>query len=82
MGMKQGTAADAAQDRQRGAMLDVHGVAGMLACSPQHVRRLADAGRMPYPKKLGALIRWSRAEIENWIANGCPAVRNITGGRR
>ncbi len=48
----------------------------MLGCSPRHIRRICDAGQMPPPVKLGSkLIRWSRAEIENWIADGCRPVR-------
>jgi excisionase family DNA binding protein len=56
-------------------LLDVAGVAALLACSERHVRRLADSGRMPRPVRLGTLIRWNRAEIEKWIAAGCPTGR-------
>ena len=56
-------------------LLDVAGVAGALTCSERHVRRLADAGRMPRPVRLGTLIRWNRVEIERWIAAGCPEAR-------
>ena len=31
---------------------------------------LADSGRMPWPVKLGALVRWPKAVVEQWIANG------------
>lgn len=57
------------------ALLDVQAVASMLNCSTRHVRRLADAGRMPSPLKLGALLRWRRADIEAWLADGCRPVR-------
>jgi len=53
-------------------LLSVAEVAGLLNCSKQHVRRLADSGRMPRPVKLGALVRWNRAEIEQWLDAGCP----------
>jgi excisionase family DNA binding protein len=53
-------------------LFSVGDVACLLNCSKQHIRRLADAGRMPRPVKLGGLVRWNRAEIENWIAAGCP----------
>lgn len=62
------------------ALLDVRQVAGLLNCSPRHVYRLCDGGRIPQPVRLGALIRWSRAAITQWIAEGCPACRQ--GGRR
>ena len=57
-------------------LLDVQAVAEMLGCSQRHVYRLSDAGKMPAPVKLGALVRWSTAVIQEWIDQGCPAVRN------
>lgn len=60
-------------------LLDVQQVAGLLRCSARHVYRLSDSARMPRPVKLGALVRWRRTEIENWIADGCPTCRK---GRR
>jgi excisionase family DNA binding protein len=57
------------------ALLDVAAVAEMLGCSARHVYRLSDAGRMPPPVKLGALVRWSAASIGEWIDAGCPSVR-------
>ena len=61
-------------------LLDVHAVTVLLGgCSVRHVYRLADSGRMPRPMKLGALIRWRRAELEAWISGGCQPVR--TGER-
>ena len=58
------------------ALLDVGDVATLLSCSQRHVYRLADAGRMPAPIHLGALVRWSRDAVTTWIDNGCPPVRN------
>jgi excisionase family DNA binding protein len=57
------------------ALLDVRAVAKLLGCSPRHVTRLAHSGRMPSAMRLGVLVRWSRAAIEQWIAEGCPPVR-------
>jgi excisionase family DNA binding protein len=64
-------------------LLDVKAVAEILGVSTRHVYRLADAGRMPRPVKLGALVRWSRANLDEWIAAGCPNDRNRdkNGGR-
>jgi excisionase family DNA binding protein len=75
--------ADAITDGRGRAMLSVDDVAQIyLGCSTRHVYRLADSGRMPRPIKLGSLVRWPRAVIEQWIADGCPNVRNaIKGGR-
>ena len=63
-------------------LLDVQAVAEMLGCSPRHVYRLSDSGRMPVPVKLGSLVRWSAAAIREWIDQGCPSVRNMKGAGR
>ena len=57
-------------------MLTVDGVAKMLACSPRSIYRLADAGRIPQPVRIGGLVRWPRAVLEQWIKEGCPVPRN------
>ena len=57
------------------ALLDVRAVASLLDCSARHVYRLADAGHLPPPVKLGALVRWRRQEIEEWISARCPSNR-------
>lgn len=62
------------------ALLDVRQVAAFCGCSARTVYRLADAGLMPRPHKLGALCRWSKAEIDAWIASGCPRVATSTQG--
>jgi excisionase family DNA binding protein len=62
------------------ALLDVRAVAQLLTCSQRHVYRLADAGRLPAPRRLGSLVRWSRQELEDWVAGGCPAVRQADRG--
>lgn len=59
---------------------DVKAVAEKLDCSPRHVYRLADAGRMPAPLRLASLVRWDLEEIDRWIADGCPSTRK--GARR
>jgi len=61
---------------------DVQVVAEKLGCSPRHVYRLADAGRMPAPVTLGSLVRWNLTRIDEWIAQGCPAVRSLRGTGR
>ena len=60
-------------------LLDVGAVAALLGCSPRTVYRLADGGKMPSGLKLGALVRWNRTVLEDWIAGGCKPIR--TGGR-
>jgi len=74
---QEGTGMQAGAER---AMLTVHDVAQMLNCSARTIYRLADAGKLPRPVKLNALVRWPRETIERWIAEGCPSIR--TGGHR
>ena len=66
-----------AEDSAR--LLDVQAVAELLDCSPRHVYRLADSGRMPKPVKIGSLVRWSRVSLESWIAADCPVVTGRKG---
>ena len=63
------------------ALLDVQAVAELLTCSPQHVRRLADAGKMPRPLRIGTLCRWRRADLDLWLSQGCPSCRQDRGAR-
>lgn len=75
--------AAAITDGRKRAMLNVVDLGTRWGCSPRHVRRMADSGRIPRPIKLGNLIRWPVAVIEQWETDGCPNVRNIArGGRR
>lgn len=60
-------------------LLDVRAVAALLTCSCRHVYRLCDVGRLPRPVKLGALVRWRRAELMDWLAARCPAVASAKG---
>lgn len=71
---------DAAEPGQL-TLLDVNDVAHILRCSARTVYRLADAGRIPPPVKLGALSRWPRHVIEQWIADGCPPYERRRAGR-
>ncbi len=72
--------ADAPAVEPAAAMLDVRAVAALLDCSTPHVRRLADAGKMPRPLRIGSLLRWRRTDLDAWLAAGCPSCRN--GGNR
>ena len=61
-------------------MLGIRDVAGLMQCSERHITNLRKAGRMPPPVKLGAIVRWSRAVIEDWIRTGCPSMANLPAG--
>lgn len=60
-------------------LLDAKAVARLLSCSSRTVQRLRDAGTLPPPVNLGALVRWRRASILEWIESGCPTVRAQRG---
>jgi len=53
-------------------LLGVEQVAKILNVSPRTVYRMTDAGRMPKPRHLNSLVRWSSLEIDAWITAGCP----------
>jgi excisionase family DNA binding protein len=57
---------------------DTGDVATLLKSSSRHVRRLADGGKMPPPLRIGRLIRWPKATIDDWLANGAKPVRTFT----
>jgi len=69
-------------DRARPELLDVKAVGKLLTCSQRTVYRLADAGKMPRPVRLGSLVRWDRETLLAWIRDGCKPVRRATGARR
>ncbi len=56
----------------RAALVDVEAVAALLNVSAAHVRRLSRSGHTPQPVRLGQLLRWNAAELEEWLSAGCP----------
>jgi predicted DNA-binding transcriptional regulator AlpA len=60
-------------------LIEINSLAQMLKCSTRHVRRLVDTGRIPRPIKLGALLRWIKADVDRWFIDGCPNCRK--GGK-
>lgn len=57
------------------ALMTVDDVAALLAVSPRTVRRMADSGAMPPPVRLASLVRWRLADLDRWLADGCPSCR-------
>jgi predicted DNA-binding transcriptional regulator AlpA len=67
-------------DHTPAELLEAPAVADRLGCSVQSVYRLSETGMMPRPVKLGALVRWSRQAIDDWISGGCKPCRRIKSG--
>lgn len=61
-------------------LIDVEVFAELLGVSTRHVRRLVDAGKAPQPVRLGKCVRFSRAAVERWLADGCPRIRTARAG--
>jgi prophage regulatory protein len=55
-------------------MLTAAQLARMLQVSTRTLWRMCSGGRLPNPLRIGGTVRWSLAEIKNWIAGGCPRV--------
>lgn len=62
--------------------LDADGCAARYGFSPEHWRRLVDAGKAPQPTRFGRLVRWAIRSLDEWDADGCPPIRTVKGGRR
>ncbi len=55
-------------------LMTLKGVAAELRISPRQIHRLKDAGHMPQPIRIGRVLRWRAADIDAWVADGCPRV--------
>jgi predicted DNA-binding transcriptional regulator AlpA len=47
-------------------------LAKMLSISKRQIWRLRSAGKLPKPIHIGGSLRWRKAEIVAWIAEGAP----------
>jgi len=71
----------AEQSSPSAALLTTDDLARLLNCSPRSIRRLADQGSVPRPVKIGRLVRWRRAVVDEWLAEGCPTLARRRRGR-
>jgi predicted DNA-binding transcriptional regulator AlpA len=53
-------------------MITARQLAVLMQVSTRQVWRMLSAGKVPQPIRVGGIVRWRMAEIENWIALGCP----------
>jgi predicted DNA-binding transcriptional regulator AlpA len=49
------------------ALIDADAVAAVLACCVRHVHRMAAAGRLPAPLRIGQLVRWRAGTLRAWL---------------
>jgi predicted DNA-binding transcriptional regulator AlpA len=54
-------------------LVDINGLAELLARSVASLHRDDAAGRIPRGLKLGASKRWNFSEIVAWVEAGCPS---------
>lgn len=53
-------------------LIDIRQLAALLSRSVGSLERDQAAGRLPAPVYVGGSKRWRRAEVEAWVAAGCP----------
>jgi predicted DNA-binding transcriptional regulator AlpA len=66
--------------RSDSLLIDIHEMVSLLNLSIATIHRRAAAGLLPAPvlgdersKKM-----WSRRQVEQWVANGCPPCREVS----
>jgi predicted DNA-binding transcriptional regulator AlpA len=55
-----------------GELIDAKELGAMAGWSDRTVRRKDRAGAIPRSIKISGSVRWRHAEIDAWIAAGCP----------
>lgn len=55
-------------------LLTVEQVASLVQVSTRTVWRLVSSGDLVEPIRMGGNTRWRRADLDAWIAAGCPSV--------
>lgn len=46
-------------------------ISNLIKVSRRQIWKLLAMGRLPEPIRIGRSVRWRRADIDSWIANGC-----------
>jgi predicted DNA-binding transcriptional regulator AlpA len=54
------------------AAIPAREAAALLGISERHLWTLDATGRVPRPVRLGRAVRWSSAELRDWLAAGGP----------
>ena len=53
-------------------LLSVKEVCQALDIGRSTLYRLKSSGKVPNPVRIGGSLKWRKAELEDWIAAGCP----------
>lgn len=56
-------------------LVAVQDAAIILGVSVRSIWRLRDSGAMPAPLKILGSVRWRRADLTEWVRQGCPDMR-------
>ena len=62
-------------------LLSAQTLAKRLAVSLRTLWRLRSSGKLPEPVRLGGAVRWRTADIDAWVAAGCPDIKNQRAAR-
>lgn len=54
-------------------LINAEELARIMDISERTLWRLLSGGKVPQPVRVGRNTRWRLAEVEEWIARGCPA---------
>lgn len=54
-------------------LVDADAAAAMCSMHRATWYKKTASGQTPKPVRIGGVVRWRKAEIEEWIAAGCPA---------
>ncbi len=57
----------------RPLLVDINRLAVLLGRSVASLERDQAAGRLPAPVRIGGSKKWRLADIQAWVAAGCPA---------
>lgn len=53
-------------------LMSAQTLAKRLEVSVRTLWRLRSSGKLPVPVRVGGAVRWRAADIEAWVAAGCP----------
>ncbi|TXH13088.1 MAG: DNA-binding protein [Hyphomicrobiaceae bacterium] len=56
-------------------LLTTKQAAELLGLGERTLWRYSNSGRAPAPIRIGSTVRYRRAELLEWIADGCPAIK-------